>query len=138
MSLLEGQQDRDAEQYIITEITKRIPNSQYRKLKLNYIVDYAVYQGSKMYAWVECRRRHINSTDYPDIILSLAKWNHGKRLHELTNKPFIFAVQFNDGIKVANLSSGSYEVSLAGNKGRHRSADIEPCISIPVSEFKSL
>ncbi len=100
-----------------------------------YQVDWIFLKDNKIVRFAEFKRRQVNSSTYPDIILSLHKWEAlllwGKY------KPSAFFVTFNDKtmfIKATN--NHGYKIALAGRRDRGDKQDIEPCIHLPITDFK--
>ena len=136
MTLYESASDRRHEQEIITTLASHIPNTMFVKLNMTWRVDYAIYQGHKLYAFVECKRRLVNSKEYPTIILSGTKYIEGKKFATTFNVPFIFAVQFNDCLSYVDLTKDDYDLVIAGGKQRNLASDIDLCIAVPSNKFK--
>ena len=136
MTLYESASDRRHELDIITTLASRIPNTMFVKLNMTWRVDYAIYQGHKLYAFVECKRRLVNSKEYPDIILSGTKYIEGKKFATTFNVPFIFAVQFDDCLSYIDLSKDNYDLVIGGGRQRNLASDIDLCIAVPSNKFK--
>lgn len=138
MTLYESASDRQHELEIITALADRIPNTMFVKLNMTWRVDYAIYQGHKLYAFVECKRRFVHSDLYPNIILSGTKFSEGKRMALENDVPFIFAVQFDNCLKYADLTKDKFDLIIAGGKQRNLASDIDLCIAVPSNKFKVL
>ena len=136
MTLYESASDRRHEQEIITTLASRIPNTMFVKLSMTWRVDYAIYKGHDLYAFVECKRRFVNSREYPTIILSGTKFAEGKRYAKEFNVPFIFAVQFDDCLKHVDLSNDPFPLRIGGGRQRNLASDIDLVIEIPSNKFK--
>lgn len=92
----------------------------------------------RLLAKAEFKHRHCASTDFGALILSKRKVQHGLRLCGDFCR-FLLVVRWADAIGwhwVAPLRS--YEVRLAGrtDRGEEGVGDVEPCVHIPVSEFR--
>ena len=136
----EKEQDRVNEQRVaevILGVAKGVDRA--KKLSFTYHVDYALCNGDTIMAWLEVKCRDVPFGAYPDIILSLHKWHHGLMLEEWSKAPFYVAFRFNDGIYLARASKcEGISYRCAGRTDRGNEKDHEPCVAIPLSNFKSV
>lgn len=105
------------------------------KLPRLYSCDYAAMRDGSVSAWIEikCRNR-----SYPTYLLSLHKWLKGVELSNVTGKPFILVVSWDDKIIYKNVTNEPVKIVIGGRKDRGDPADIEPMVEIEISGFKKL
>lgn len=110
-----------------------------RKLPIAYRVDFAgVKPDNSVQAWIEvkCRDR-----GYPEMILSLSKYQAGVALAHITGRPFLMVYSLPSGIFYASLGTCGTKMlrfCIAGRTDRNDSQDVEPCVMIPASMLKPL
>jgi hypothetical protein len=109
----------------------------------NYFIDFSCFRNEKLVAWLECRCRNNTSYKYPDYLLSAAKVVHGLQFSALAKVPFIFAVEFTDGIFWHSFKPIQYEIrymrrSQNGEKWRNDPQDNEPCVVLNPNMLKRL
>lgn len=111
-----------------------------RLQKLNpiqYCVDFAIVKQNEVVGFVEYKRRQVESTAYPDIILALSKYLKLVELSKLL--PTAFFVQFNDKLMFLRIGADhTHQVSLAGRKDRGDEYDLEPCVRLPMAGFRDV
>lgn len=101
-------------------------------------IDYNVVRNdTQVVAFAEVKCRAVESSRYDSIILSLRKAVTGVMQSELTGKPFMLLVGFEDcyahvPIKRDHLS----RIKIAGRTDRGDPDDMEACIEIPSDHFK--
>lgn len=90
--------------------------------------------------WVEVKRRYVKYEEYPDIMLSLQKWQRCIELSKLTKKPFLFIVNFDNGTYIYNYNEKDLiTYTFSGRDVNTRdNRDIEPVANIPINLFKPL
>jgi len=112
------------------------------KIPISYAVDVAAEREGRIVAWIEFKGRKIKLRQYPDIMLSVLKYNHGKQLSKSTGVPFFFVVAFIDGlyyVRLDDIDPNSLGMKVGGRTKQTRdSADIEPVIHIDNGLFKRL
>ena len=102
-------------------------------------VDFHITQSGLIVAWAEVKQRKVDRMTYPTIILSADKAMHGVLRAELTGKPFLFCIKFNDAFAYAKVRRDHLKrIALAGRVDRGDPADIEPCIDIPIGDFATV
>lgn len=112
-------------------------NCQIVKLKAAYAeIDRAAIRDEEIGAFVEIKRRYVDRETYPDIILSLSKVKEAFVLESCSGKPCYFVVQFNDCLAWAKMVVKGRTVRMAGRFDRDDPQDVEPCVAIPIDEFK--
>src|SRR4051812_45478710 len=95
-----------------------------------YGIDWALFKNDRLVAWAEYKYR---SQRYDTVLLSAAKWEHGVRLAERYNVPFLFIVGYPDSmVYFSSQKVGVPAVRLGGN-ARGQNGDKEPCVFLPIS-----
>jgi hypothetical protein len=114
------------------------------KLPIKYLLDFALVREGEIIAWCEIKRRTYSFEDLDKMggyMLALTKWQMACVLNKLSQRPFVLVVQCTDGIRAAVWETGNMpflKPSIAGRYDRGDWQDAEPCIFIPVSEFKKV
>lgn len=88
-------------------------------------------------AWVEVRCRNHASDTYPSVFISLQKASYVADLAASTKLPFYFVVAWTDKVGIAELMP-PFEVDWAGRNNLRDSADVEPIVHVPTSNFEVL
>lgn len=109
-----------------------------KKLPKKYSADFLGYRNDKAVVLVEIKARSNTMTRYNTYAISLYKCTMSLLLAQFTSLPFILVVQFTDyltcvQIKESYLSSLKQMTNFRGDIN-----DVEPCVHIPISEFKIL
>lgn len=110
------------------------------KLSIKYHVDFFVERDNKLAGWLEVRCRNNSSTAYDSYMIGLDKWMNCLKLAEITNVPSVLAVRFTDCDKYVGINNKiDVRYSYGGRTVQKRdSQDAEPCVYIPMSEFKTI
>ena len=112
------------------------------KLPISYHVDYAVCrQNSKdILGWLEVKKRDADFNTYPDIVLSVLKYNAGRSMAMTTGLKFVFAIELTDGIFMAELQEEPVPpIEYGGRTTKTRdSGDVEPVVKIPMARFEAI
>ena len=105
--------------------------------KAFYPFDYALKRRS-IVAWAEVKCRTNEHSRYPTYMLSLHKWKDGLHYESTTGLPFLIVVSFTDGVFYHQPSKGSPSFDIGGRQDRGDAADMEPCVFIPIQQFKRI
>jgi len=106
------------------------------KQSIAYRIDYKLLSGGDHVGLLEYKRRKFTYGKYPDVMLSEHKYKEGMRLAKKHNIPFIFAVELDDGIYLAEMEKG-YPVTFSGRTVQTRDKwDVENVVHVPMSKFK--
>ena len=115
-----------------------------RKLPISYKADYLATgqhpfrtNQSVGRAWVEVRCRNHTHDTYPSVFISVQKVSYVAELMRVTDLPFYFVVEWQDMVGVAELKP-PFEVDWTGRNDMRDSADVEPIVHVPLSEFDML
>ena len=136
---LQYETDRDLEhEESAKRLLERAWNCTLAKLPVSYHLDFGAFRNGKAVAWVEYKRRNIQYEAYDSIILSGLKWSRGWLLSQSTKLPFLFVVEWDDAIGYYEVKGDVPDLRIAGRGGLNYrdSADQEPCVHIPRSEFR--
>lgn len=114
-----------------------------KKLPNSYYIDWVAYRDDKPSAVIEFKNRNnVTSHTYSDIMLSCKKHMNGIELSEYLGVKFLFIVNFNDAICMADLTGtpdNQFPVKYTGRTANPRDdQDAEICIHIPMDEFKRI
>lgn len=106
-------------------------------------LDWVLYRHNKtLHSWGEFKRRYVNKDKYPTLMISLGKWLHLKWTAERSMLPFAIYVQWDDtGVQYKSwphTSGMGYTVGMGARGDRDQPGDLEPCIFIPVGEFRPI
>ena len=136
--IYESHEDRANESQVASRIAL-IKNCEFKKLPMSYYIDWVFLRAGKPVAIAEVKCRKNPSNQYPTLMLSLAKWMHGKQLANELSVPFLVVVRWEDGIFLhlvgenSNVSHG-----FGGRTDRNDDSDVEPVVYIPVNQFKKV
>ena len=103
-----------------------------------YPVDFMLVRDKIPQAFAEVRKRNISRHEWPTFIWSLQKYIHVKQFAQFL--PTFLIVEWNEDITWCKLTYGNYDliyIDRTGKTGR-TNADNEPCIQIPLTDFKDL
>ena len=127
-----------AKELTIMETVAKKWKCSFKKLPLSYKVDFVIFNKNRVRGLVEIRRRNVTYGRYPDgIFMSLGKFTTGTHYKRIMQVPFIFVVQFTDGLFYAELED-LYNVVWGGRGQLRDSADVEPLMLIPPSSFTEI
>lgn len=107
------------------------------KLPIAYQLDYWLEgQGKRAVAEIKCRKNEKDR--FPTYMLSVHKWFEGVRYADM-GIPFLLFVRFTDGIWYYLYSSTtSVDYAMGGRSIDRDGQDKEPCVYIPLKDFKKL
>lgn len=111
------------------------------KLPMQYRIDYALMRDDRIAALAEVKCRDVDASQYPSLMLSLAKWQAGIALAGLLRVPFIIVASYADGarfVKVNELDAAAVTFGFGGRNDRNDEQDMEPVVYIPASCFVAI
>lgn len=111
------------------------------KLPMQYRIEYALMRDDRIAALVEVKCRDVASSQYPSLMLSLAKWQAGIALAGLLRVPFLVVASYTDGarfVKGNELDAAAVTFGFGGRKDRGDEQDMEPVVFIPASCFTAI
>lgn len=109
-----------------------------RKLPKSYGLDFAFVRGRVVVAWAEVKVRTYSASAFPTYMLSLHKWTRGREWSRATRVPFILVVRFTDAILYTVTDDSPPAVQFAGRADRGDWQDAEPCVMLPMTNFRRL
>ena len=112
------------------------------KMPISYGLDFFVTKADKAIGVMEVKKRSIAHDAYPTYMISLLKWNKGLQFHHFNHLRFSIAVMFTDGLyryvfRDEDLDKIYYEFS-GRTKTTRDSADLEPCVRIPMDLWQKV
>ena len=108
------------------------------KQTYRYTADFYGYDDNdELEVIIEYRRRSNASSTYKTLILDVYKWNAIRVMAQQLNIPFIFAVEFNDGLFFINETNTVRKVKHCERTEENfrEETDSGPCIQIPIKEM---
>lgn len=107
----------------------------FRKLPVQYRVDWALERDGRIVCWVESKKRKNLRTRYPSLMLSLSKVMHGLDLAKATGLPFVVVVEWVDALAYLRVERIP-PLRFGGRADRGDWQDVEPVVDFPVEDFK--
>tara|TARA_B100000482_G_scaffold36894_1_gene23328 strand:- start:592 stop:1029 length:438 start_codon:yes stop_codon:yes gene_type:complete len=132
--IYETEGDRLNESFLKTKLEK-IWNCKLIKLPKKSMLDFCAERDKEIVAFIEMKHRSKPSGSYPTYMLSLAKLQAAKRLHQDTGKLCLLVVQWTDLLEMVDLAKCDFRIAMGGRTDRGDSQDIEPVAHIPFSGF---
>jgi hypothetical protein len=140
-----AQERQTIDRYLSVRQDRQGQTLQAIKMHMKYGADFALMSPSRgIVAFAEVRRRHHPFAKYPDVILSLLKWQTMMGLERDTLRPALLVFEFNDGIyehRVGYHSNPNMWFggrAMGGKKGRGDSQDKEPVVKIPQEQWVTI
>jgi hypothetical protein len=136
--LYESKEDRSNEREVASRLAS-IKACDFKKLPMAYYIDWVFLRNQKPVAIAEVKCRSNPSTQYPTLMLSLAKWMHGKQLAKELSVPFLVIIRWTDGIFWHEASDKSLiSHGFGGRTDRNDDQDVEPVVYIPINHFRKI
>lgn len=136
--LYETKQDLTNEQDIMLRIKDKW-KCDAEKLGIKYKLDFALTRDKVICAFAEVKVRKYNSTDFPDIYISLHKFLAAQEIKSALLIPTYLVVKWKDGLFYTPFESCNVsKASITGRTDRGDAQDIEPQVHIPIDYFKEL
>lgn len=109
------------------------------KLPIKYHADFLALRDDTPVGLIEIKIRDNDSTKYPTYMLSLHKAVNCLATADIMNIPFVLVVFWNDMIGYIQVTDEYFKVvKMQESNFRNDVGDIEPCIHIPINDFKKL
>lgn len=110
-----------------------------KKLPMKYHADFIALRDDVPVGLVELKIRDNDSTKYPTYMLSLHKASWCMLTSELMNIPFVLVVCWNDITGYVQIKDDYFKCIKMQEVNLSRFLSyIEPCIHIPIKDFKQL
>lgn len=110
------------------------------KLPIKYHLDYALHRDKDVIAWCEIRIREYSFARLEELggyMLALSKWEYAGQLVQYTKRPFVLVVKATDATRAAVFEElPDLAPSISGRASPRDWQDIEPCVFIPIADFK--
>ena len=132
----ENEFDRSNEEYI-KDYLEANGEFTYEKSDPFAPIDGLLLREGKPVAAIEIKARTNASDKYPTYMISASKANSMLQISWEDNIMPLLVVRFTDGVFAVVIRKG-YEKRLGGRYDRNDSYDVEPCVYIPMTEFKRL
>jgi hypothetical protein len=130
--------NKSAEDEVADQIAKAW-DIQLVKLKPLYRFDRAFIFENEITGYCEIKCRTNKSTDYPTYLLSMDKYTAATALNQLMEKSVYLVVAWTDITGWVKLVyNPEWRVKMGGRMDRNDEQDMEPCVFIPVKDFKAL
>jgi hypothetical protein len=100
--------------------------------------DYVMLKDGEVKALVEIKCRNNPMSKYPDYMISHEKVGKIQAAAQVMGCKPLLIVRFSDCIGWVDLSKTLGKVSFGGRKDRGDSADMEPCLFIPINQFSNI
>lgn len=97
-----------------------------------YGIEWAICRDDQLVGWAEYKFRRKR---YDTLLLSLAKWERGRKWSDLTGRPFIIFVEWPDGLYWIKTNSKEMPPIVLGGSDRGQNGDKEPCVLIETRYF---
>ena len=119
----------------VSSFLKDCWSAEFVKLPMAYHVDWAITRGPQIKAFAEFKRRKNVKDKYPTFMISLNKWQAGKRLGGELGVPFLIIVEWDDGLYYCDTKAVSPIYGFGGRTDRGDSQDQEPVVFINTKAF---
>ena len=137
----ETQKDLDGEKKM-AQIMEGKWACQMFKLPIKYHLDYAITRNDQIIAFCEMRSRKYSLEKLNEMggfYISLEKWKSAKQLYDLTELPFIMALETPYALYYAMFKEFKPDgYTISGRKDRGDWQDIEPCVLLNTKRFTKL
>ena len=130
----ESEKDRETEREVANYLLK-YHDLRCHKLPVSYRVDWAVFNKSGLFGFIELKSRSFEKNRFSTLIISLGKYATGANLARLTGCAFWVAAKWTDALGFYRVDDVVAHVEMGGRKDRGDSDDIEPVVHFPVDEF---
>jgi len=113
-----------------------------KKTRPFYHVDFMALShdkpGADLKFFVEVKHRKIEKERYPTYMLALMKWVNMNTIRRYSGIPVYLAIRYLDQDVFLNVTDETFPVSFMGRTDRGDSADMEPCIMVPINRLMPL
>ena len=131
----ETEQHREVEARMLQEVADKYGYDVERCGK-GYPVDAVFMRNGIPKRLVEARRRYVSKHEYPTFKWSLQKYVCVSEFSYVL--PTTLIVEWTEGIHVLDIKRKQYPVGWFARRVVRGASDREPCVEIPVSEFKAI
>jgi|LakMenE18May11ns_1017448.scaffolds.fasta_scaffold9918565_3 hypothetical protein len=131
----ETEQHREVEARMLQEVADKYGYTIERCSKA-YPVDAVFMRNGVAKRLVEARRRYNSKDAYPTLWWSLQKYVSLSQYSQIL--PTTLIVEWTEGIYALDITRKAYPVIYMRRPNGRCAADNEPCVDIPVSDFKAV
>jgi len=136
--IYETEEDRKNERRIVEEVL--MEGEKALKMGYKHQIDFLVvdqqWRGKSV---IEVKKRKGTFGKYPDVMLSLLKWNKGIEFKRNNRLDFLFVVEWDDGIFMHRYEDLiHYTIGIGGRTDRDDAQDIEPVVYVPNKKFTQM
>jgi hypothetical protein len=131
----ETEQHREVEARMLQEVADKY-GYQVERCSKAYPVDAVFMRNGVAKRLVEARRRYNSKNAYPTFRWGLQKYVHVMQFSDVL--PTTLIVEWTEGIYALDIMRKQYPVGFFRPREARREADNEPCVEIPVSDFKAV
>lgn len=137
--MYESGQDRLNEKGVSERLTEAW-GVEFHKMPISYYLDYLVTKNGDAVGVAEVKCRKCRHDQYPTLMLSLAKWNHGIDYVRKNGVSFLVVASYLDGLwRYLYDPEDDFSIKWGGRTAHTRdNADIEPVIHILASKMKKV
>lgn len=100
--------------------------------------DYLISRDGEVKALIEIKCRQNNFGKYPSYMVSLEKIGRLQAAAEVIKAVPVLVVGFTDSIAWIDASKAVGQVRFGGRQDRDDKQDMEPCVYIPMNQFRRL
>jgi hypothetical protein len=109
------------------------------KLPIRYKLDYALFRGESIRAFLEIKVRNYRKDAFEDYMISMDKVLTARIYSDFAKVPSILAVQWLDTSGFIDLGTlKNFSLGFGGRTDREDSQDREPVVLIPISDFSCI
>ena len=134
----ESQSDRDKEKTFASRLEEQW-GCVLKKTRPFYHVDFMALShggsGAELRFFVEVKHRKIKKDTFPTYMLALMKWVNMNTMRRYSGLPVYLAIRYLDQDVYIKVTDETYPVSFMGRTDRGDSADMEPCVMIPIDRL---
>ena len=131
----ETEEHRKVEERMLQEVADKYGYTIERCSKA-YPVDAVFMRNGVAKRLVEARRRYNSKNAYPTLWWSLQKYVNLAQYSQIL--PTTLIVEWTEGIYALDITRKAYPVVYMRRPNGRCEADSEPCVDIPVSDFKAV
>ena len=131
----ETEEHRKVEERMLQEVADKY-GYQIELCSKAYPVDAVFMRNGVAKRLVEARRRYSSKNAYPTLWWSLQKYVKLAQYSQIL--PTTLIVEWTEGIYALDIMRKQYPVGFFRPREPRREADNEPCVEIPVSDFKAV
>lgn len=133
--------DEDREREVADILKSKLSVDEVRKNPRFFPMDLSLLRNGTVVCFAEVKSRNFESTEYPDVFLSVARAINMSNFASVTGLPVLLVWNFVDammGISIRKGLEAPWPIKMAGRTDRNDTDDIEPMFMVPVHKLKIL